>query len=106
MYKTPNHQFHPLLAELDAAMEEASNLHAQLDRYAQWIPQTQREIEPSAWTARIEAALDKPSELQLLKARRDEALLSYESSLFAYYATRDRLMKVRDRIFKALGPLF
>ncbi len=103
-YKTPNHGFHPLLAELDAAMTEMTNAQAEIERYTQWLSRQQAEVDPSRWTARIEAAMDKPEELGLLKLQRQEALLTYQSVLYAYYAARSRTSKIRDRLFDACKP--
>lgn len=103
-YKTPNHGFHPLLAELDAAMTEMTAAFADMERLAQWLSRQQAEVDPSRWTARIEAAMDKPEELGLLKLQRQEALLTYESVLYAYYAARDRVMRIRNRLFDACKP--
>jgi hypothetical protein len=103
-YATPNHGFHPLLAELEAAMAEMTAASAETERFEQWLSRQQAEVDPSRWTARIEAAMDKPDEMELLKLQRQEALITYESVLHAYLAAGERVNHARNRLFDACRP--
>lgn len=106
MYAIPTRDFHPPeLAELATLVGEAREINTKLKNLHDWVARLQQNIEPAAWTARIEKALGNQSQIDYLKLERREALLTYEGGLMWYHSLSKRLWEINDRIFKLCGPL-
>lgn len=83
-------------------MEQALAIDSQIRQRTDWTKRTLEHTRPSAWTSRIESALDKPDQLEFLRKQRREALIEGEMLLYGFFALTDRFGKVRHDLFAAI----
>jgi len=106
MYQIPVQDIHPPeLIELRRLMEQAIKLETEMKQRSERARRSLEHTDASAWTSRIEAALDKPDELEVLKVQRREALIEADALLFGFYAIVDQFNTVKEQLFKAIGAV-
>lgn len=98
MSRTHGNDFHLLLSELAALVEEATRLLAVLAGLVEACKRVDAEIEPSAWTDLIEQNLGDQRGLDIVSARRLETVLRHQAVYYSYHSRRHELRAVRDRI--------
>lgn len=103
MYQTPVQQLHPpALQALERMMEEALVIDTDIRGRVEAVKRALEQTQASAWTTRIEANLDNPEGLELLRKERREALILAESLLFGFYSMGDRLNVIQRDLFEAI----
>ncbi|MBS2001478.1 MAG: hypothetical protein JST44_08225 [Cyanobacteria bacterium SZAS LIN-5] len=87
------------ISEIVAAMDALEALIAAFEQHnrcasqkSEWANRTALAIEPTKWTRKIEAALDKPDELNALRIQYDECVLTFVSSILQYEHERRQVM--------------
>lgn len=98
MSRTQGNDFHLLLSELAAQVEEATRLLAVLAGLVDACKRADAEIEPSAWTDLIEQNLGDQRGLEIVSARRLETMIRHQAVYYCYHSRRHELRGVRDRI--------
>lgn len=103
MYQTPVQQLHPpALQALERMMEEALVIDTEIRGRVDAVKRALEQTQASAWTTRIEANLDNPEGLELLRKERREALILADSLLFGFYSRGDRLNDIQRDLFEAI----
>ncbi|HEY9774275.1 MAG TPA: hypothetical protein V6C81_10790 [Planktothrix sp.] len=91
-----------LVVALDSAVAEVRQTRNNLDHHVHWVSSLAKELQPTRWTAKIEAALDKPQLLQQLSIQYDEQALMYLNFLFRSYNFSSALSTQRDRLLQEI----
>jgi hypothetical protein len=106
MYQIPVHESHPpVLTALQRLMAQAIALDEQIRGRVDWTKRILEQSQPSAWTSRIEGALDSEEKLEFLRAERREKLIEGESLLFGFHALGERLSNVQSELFGAIAAV-
>lgn len=96
---------HPLLVEIRATIadiEAACALVGQLDGN---VAGSWDYLSPGKWTAQVEAAVDKPAELESLRVQYDEATVTYMCRSAALSGAWSRFMDLRMQIVDRIKAL-
>jgi hypothetical protein len=111
-YPIPEHLYgtlHPAVATLEKVMNDyvvALDIFDDLNKKAK---EAYREIEPTDWTARIEAATKKPAELARLSAQYGEQALTFLSQRLQWSQAEQNLIdnrrKLNDAIVIVIGDV-
>lgn len=80
------------MAALETAIAAIEQRDQLVHQKAPWAERAAAEIEPTRWTCRIEAAFDKPAELNSLRVQYDELVLAFVSALLSYEHDRRQYM--------------
>lgn len=96
---------HPALTALETAMGEQKKAVDIARRTAEWANREAADIEPTAWTSRIEAGSDDPAELGRLRMVYDEKALGFMSAYLAWQVARQGMMEGRSKISEAITDL-
>ncbi|MEZ4486458.1 MAG: hypothetical protein R3F51_02680 [Cyanobacteriota/Melainabacteria group bacterium] len=96
---------HPALTALENAMGEQKEAVDIARRTAEWANREAADIEPTAWTSRIEAGSDDPAELGRLRMVYDEKALGFMSAYLAWQVARQGMMEGRSKISEAITDL-
>ncbi len=104
MYHIPVHEFHPpVLQELQRLMAKGLALDSSIRQRVDWTKRTLEQTRPSAWTSRIEGALDKPEQLEFLRKQRRETLIEADMLVFGFHALCEGMFKIHSDLFAAIG---
>lgn len=93
---------HPVLAALEAAIGEQIETIANGTRMADWAKRILVEVDPTQWSAKIEAARDNADELAKLRVLYDEKALSCIGAYLNWEAPRNKMMNGRSAIHDAI----
>lgn len=96
-------QLHPALSQLEEAMGQQQTFVEAVRMASNSTSQFLKRIDPTAWSDKIEAALDNPEELTRLRVLYDEEVLAFTSSWLAYETSRNAMMDGRTAISNAIA---
>ncbi len=93
---------HPGLAALETAIGDQINAIALTNRNTDWLKRSLNEVDPTAWSQKIEAARDNADELAKLRVLYDEAALTAIGVFLNWNAPRSQMMHGRGTIHDAI----
>jgi hypothetical protein len=93
---------HPVLAALETATGNQYKLVAAFQQRHEWTKRLFDQVEPTNWTARIEAARADADVLAGLRQDYDEVALTFLSSWLSWDLGRSAMMEGRSAISKAI----
>lgn len=93
---------HPAIAALETAMGEQKEKVAKAEAALARTRQHLKEVEPTAWSAKIEAASKNADELARIRTIYDEQGLGFMTNWLCWESVRDEMMRGRSRIYDAI----
>lgn len=101
----PSAQFsalHPALAVLETAMGNQKSFVEEASRFSDHVTRLLQAIDATAWSGKIEAAMNNEDELYRLRILYNEEALNFFSSYLRYSAKRSKIMEGRSVISDAI----
>lgn len=96
---------HPALSVIETLIGEQNESVAETGRLAEQLARANSEIDPTAWTSKIEAARDNAEELAKLRVQYDEKAITFMSIYLDWHVVRSRMYDGRSKLSDAICEL-